>query len=198
MWRSSRASRPRAVRTALYKIYDEVVVNALDHYANTRSARGANRMRTLDIRVDATTGRVRVTNGGRGIPIRKLKKHGGVYAVELIMGHLLTSTNYRDEEERTTGGRNGYGAKCTNIYSTEFTVETCDGKRLYTQTWRRNMYDVGVRTSRRNGRTRRRTPRSTLFRISGASGSRASTPMRWTCSAAAPWTPPPGAAATWR
>lgn len=27
---------------------------------------------------------------------------------------------------QTTGGRNGYGAKLTNIYSTEFVVETCD------------------------------------------------------------------------
>lgn len=28
-----------------------------------------------------------------------------------------------------TGGRNGYGAKLTNIFSTEFVIETCDGKR---------------------------------------------------------------------
>lgn len=27
------------------------------------------------------------------------------------------------------GGRNGYGAKLANIFSTEFTVETCDGQR---------------------------------------------------------------------
>ncbi len=30
---------------------------------------------------------------------------------------------------QVTGGRNGYGAKLTNIFSTEFIVETCDGQR---------------------------------------------------------------------
>jgi DNA topoisomerase-2 len=41
------------------------------------------------------------------------------------------------------GGRNGYGAKLTNIFSTSFTVDTArDGKR-YTQTFRNNMSDVG-------------------------------------------------------
>ena len=31
--------------------------------------------------------------------------------------------------EQITGGRNGYGAKLANIFSSEFTVETCDGSR---------------------------------------------------------------------
>jgi len=35
--------------------------------------------------------------------------------------------------EQVTGGRNGYGAKLANIFSTEFTIETCDGKSLYKQ-----------------------------------------------------------------
>ena len=40
-----------------------------------------------------------------------------------------------------TGGRNGYGAKLANIFSTEFTIETCDGKRLrrYRQRFHANM-----------------------------------------------------------
>lgn len=129
---------------ALYKIVDEVVVNALDHWANTLKARAvAQRLRRLDISVDAASGRVTVENDGRGVPVKRLAKHGGVYAPELIFGRLLTSSNYRDDEERVTGGRNGYGVKCTNIYSTEFTVETCDGKKVYRQTWKRNMYEVG-------------------------------------------------------
>jgi DNA gyrase/topoisomerase IV subunit B len=42
-----------------------------------------------------------------------------------------------------TGGRNGYGAKLANIFSTEFTVEVADSVRrlLYKQTFRRNMSD---------------------------------------------------------
>jgi DNA topoisomerase-2 len=39
------------------------------------------------------------------------------------------------------GGRNGYGAKLANIFSTRFCIETYDGKsgRLYKQVWEKNM-----------------------------------------------------------
>jgi DNA topoisomerase-2 len=59
----------------------------------------------------------------------EIHKEEGVYVPELIFGHLLTSSNYDDAEKKTTGGRNGYGAKLTNIFSTEFVIETADGKR---------------------------------------------------------------------
>ncbi len=42
----------------------------------------------------------------------------------MIFGHLLTSSNYNDEEQKVTGGRNGFGAKLCNIFSTKFVVET--------------------------------------------------------------------------
>jgi DNA topoisomerase-2 len=42
---------------------------------------------------------------------------------------------------QVVGGRNGYGAKLANIFSTEFVIETCDGKRgrRYRQVFRNNM-----------------------------------------------------------
>ena len=51
-----------------------------------------------------------------------------VYVPEMIFGMLLTSSNYNDLEKEVTGGRNGYGAKLANIFSTEFTVETQSAK----------------------------------------------------------------------
>ena len=63
----------------------------------------------------------------------------------MIFGHLLTGSNYDDDKAKTTGGRNGYGAKLCNIFSTEFTIETQDsikGKR-YKQTWTNNMSCMG-------------------------------------------------------
>lgn len=44
---------------------------------------------------------------------------------------------------QVTGGRNGYGAKLANIFSTEFVIETCDGSRekRYKQTFTNNMSD---------------------------------------------------------
>lgn len=47
----------------------------------------------------------------------------------MIFGHLLTSSNYDDSEKKTTGGRNGFGAKLANIFSTQFMIETAESKR---------------------------------------------------------------------
>lgn len=47
----------------------------------------------------------------------------------MIFGELLTSSNYDDKEERTTGGRNGIGIKLANIFSTKFTIDIVDIKR---------------------------------------------------------------------
>lgn len=59
----------------------------------------------------------------------------------MIFGELLTGSNYDDFEKKTVGGRNGFGAKLCNVFSTEFTVEVQDsenGKR-FKQTWTDNM-----------------------------------------------------------
>ena len=67
--------------------------------------------------------KISVWNDGRGIPV-EMHKEQKVYVPTLIFGHLLTSSNYDDNQKKTTGGRNGYGAKLCNIFSTEFVVET--------------------------------------------------------------------------
>ena len=118
----------------LYKIFDEILVNAADNKVRDDS------MDTLKVDLDPATGTVNVYNNGDGIPV-EMHKEEGVYVPELIFGHLLTSSNYDDAEKKVTGGRNGYGAKLANIFSKEFVVETCDGarKRRYRQVWRDNM-----------------------------------------------------------
>lgn len=83
----------------------------------------------IQVEIDAEEGRISVYNNGDGVPV-EIHKEEGVYVPEMIFGHLLTSSNYNDAEKKTTGGRNGYGAKLANIFSTEFTIETADGKRL--------------------------------------------------------------------
>ena len=59
----------------------------------------------------------------------------------MIFGQLLTSSNYDDNEKKVTGGRNGFGAKLANIFSTKFIVETADSKhkKKYRQVFRNNM-----------------------------------------------------------
>jgi DNA topoisomerase-2 len=79
-------------------------------------------------------------NNGQGIPVVIHKEHG-IYVPHLIFGELLTGSNYDDKEKRTVGGRNGFGAKLANIYSTKFMVECGDSKnkKLFKMTWSKNM-----------------------------------------------------------
>lgn len=90
-------------------------------------------------------GEIKVLNNGAGVPV-EVHKTEGMYVPELIFGHLLTSSNYNDKEKKVTGGRNGYGAKLANIFSTKFVVETCDGKRQrrYKQVFKKNMTSRGA------------------------------------------------------
>ena len=111
----------------LFKIFDEILVNAADNYQNDKS------MKYIKVEIDRKNNRIKVKNGGKGIPIEIHKKYN-MYVPQLIFGNLLTSSNYNDDVKKVTGGRNGYGAKLTNIYSKTFIVETADestGKKYY-------------------------------------------------------------------
>ena len=62
-----------------------------------------------------------------------------------LIGHLLTSSNYNDNDKKTTGGRNGYGAKLTNIFSKKFIVETADARKgkVFKQVFSDNLKKIG-------------------------------------------------------
>lgn len=115
--------------SALLKIFDEILVNALDQHALH-----PQEVSKIDVRVDRDSGRICVSNNGNGIPIVKHDTEN-VYIPELIFGTLLTSSNYDDAEERTTGGRNGYGSKLTNIYSKEFALVVKDPENHKQCSW---------------------------------------------------------------
>ena len=122
----------------LYKIFDEIVVNAADNKQRDKN------MDTVKVTIDREQGEISVYNNGRGIPIEIHEKEM-IYIPEMIFGHLLTSSNYDDDAAKVTGGRNGYGAKLCNVFSTSFTLETADSKtkKKYTQTWTDNMSKMG-------------------------------------------------------
>ncbi|KAF8060944.1 DNA topoisomerase II [Lyophyllum atratum] len=130
-----------------FKIVDEIVVNAADNKINDAS------MDTLKVNIDIEECTISVYNNGRGIPI-EMHSTEKMYIPELIFGHLLSSSNYDDDEKKLTGGRNGYGAKLANIYSHEFTVETADKntQQKYKQTWTNNMSVCGKPKITKNAR----------------------------------------------
>ena len=118
----------------VYKIFDEIITNAADESQRNPV------VKTIDVKITDTE--ITVFNDGSGIPI-EIHKEYNIYVCELIFGNLLSSSNYDDSEKRTVGGLNGLGAKLTNIYSTEFTVETKHGNQVYTQTFKNNLSEIG-------------------------------------------------------
>ncbi|XP_078465385.1 DNA topoisomerase 2-alpha-like [Lampetra planeri] len=118
----------------LFKIFDEILVNAADN-----KQRDPN-MTCIKVIIDPENNKISVWNNGKGIPVveHKVEK---MYVPALIFGQLLTSSNYDDDEKKVTGGRNGYGAKLCNIFSTQFTVETScsESKKRFKQKWMNNM-----------------------------------------------------------
>lgn len=126
---------------ALYKIFDEILVNAADnvHRSDTMSEVRVN------IKHSARTPlSISIYNDGKTIPV-VMHSTEKVYVPELIFGHLLTSSNYDDSEQRFVGGRHGYGAKLTNIFSKSFVVELYDEERKlhYRQEFKDNMSVIG-------------------------------------------------------
>ncbi|XP_041811415.1 DNA topoisomerase 2-beta isoform X1 [Chelmon rostratus] len=118
----------------LYKIFDEILVNAADNKQRDKNMTG------IKITIDPESNTISVWNNGKGIPVVEHKDEK-MYVPALIFGHLLTSSNYDDDEKKVTGGRNGYGAKLCNIFSTKFTVETAckEYRHSFKQTWQNNM-----------------------------------------------------------
>src|SRR5210317_1995165 len=122
---------------ALLKIFDEILVNAID-----RNSMHPKNVSSISVDIDKDSGAVSIENNGPlgGIGVRMHEKEG-LWNRELTFGHLLTSTNYDDSKKRVVGGRNGYGAKLTNIYSSEFSIVIKDheNKQTYSQKWSKNM-----------------------------------------------------------
>ncbi len=127
---------------ALLKIFDEILVNAID-----RNSMYPKNVSSLGVSIDVTSGEITIENNGPlgGIAVKMHEKEG-IWNPELTFGHLLTSTNYDDTQKRVVGGRNGYGAKLTNVYSTKFSIKIKDGenKCIYTQEWSNNMKTCGI------------------------------------------------------
>ena len=117
----------------LLKIFDEILVNCVDR--NSLHPKGVTSI-AVSIESDSITIENNGPLGGLSVVLNEKE---AVYNPELVFGHLLTSTNYDDSQKRLCGGRNGYGAKLTNIYSSDFSIVIKDHetKQTYTQKWSR-------------------------------------------------------------
>jgi len=119
----------------LQRIFEEILLNSFD-----QTVRRDTNTTQIKVKIDKEKNEITIWNNGKGIPII-YKESEKVYIPEMIFGMLLTSGNYNKNEKRITGGKNGYGAKLTNIFSDEFKLETVDAerKKKFQMTWKNNM-----------------------------------------------------------
>jgi DNA topoisomerase-2 len=128
--------RKIAMVPGLYKLFDEILVNAAD---NKQRDTKDHVMTRLDVTL--TKSCVTVKNNGFGISVKRHEDYPELRIPELIFGHLLTSSNFDDDIKQTVGGTHGLGAKLVNIYSVDFTIviKDAEAQKEYRQTWRANM-----------------------------------------------------------
>lgn len=106
------------------KLFDEVISNSADH---SKRADGKN-LDTIRVEVDREAGEIIVFDNG-GIPVIKHKEYDQ-WIPEMIF-ELRAGSNFDDTDEAMLTGQNGEGAALTNIFSTKFVVETCDGSNKF-------------------------------------------------------------------
>ena len=124
------------------RLFLEIVSNAGDN-ADASRRMGVN-PGSIDVVMDKQW--IKVRNGGESIPIEKHKTFTDKYIPDIIFGQLRSSSNYDTSVIRMGCGRNGFGAKLTNIFSDVFVVKIGDPKNKleYTGVWREHMKEGPV------------------------------------------------------
>lgn len=125
----------------LLKLIDEIISNSVDEHRHNNSMFNLNKI-SVSIHPN---GLCRIEDNG-GIGVKKHPKYTKFLRPELMFGHLRTSTNYNDTMQRNKVGTNGLGSKLTNIFSTEFSVETHDSTNGVILQWSNNMGEIAPYT----------------------------------------------------
>ena len=127
---------------AFLQCVEEIMMNAADRVAAFHESNSTIKEKTKTIKIEVTEDYVSVYNDGDGIDSEIVEEYG-IHAPELIFGHLRSSSNYEDSNKRLNSGRNGLGAKITNVFSKKFTVETVSPSGFkYRQVFEDNMSKI--------------------------------------------------------
>lgn len=150
---------------ALLKIFDEILVNAIDNLSRNSS----KPLTTIELNFkkneEFKTFEISIKNDGPSIPIEQYHIHErdvdeaeddykarmeieklqeGKYIPEVVFSTFRSSSNYDKAEDSTriTGGTNGIGAKLTAVFSKLFKVRIENSGKLYEQEIRNHCRDV--------------------------------------------------------
>jgi len=92
------------------------------------------------------------------------------YVAETVFSNLRAGSNFNDTEDQQLIGTNGVGATLTNVLSTEFSVESVDGKNRFHQTFYKGMRErtePTVKADKRNFTKITFTPDYEFFKLKG-------------------------------
>jgi DNA topoisomerase-2 len=147
---------------AFIKIFSEILDNAIDE--------GKRATGILDtIKVDISFDEISIQDNGRGIPV-EIHEQTGTYIAETVFSNLRAGSNFNDDEDQSLIGTNGVGSTLTNVLSTDFKVESCDGKKKLTQKfWNgmRDRSDPEIKPFTTKGTKITFTPDYEFFKLSG-------------------------------
>ncbi len=127
------------------KIVDEIFQNMIDRTNKD------DKMRRIDVVVDEERGLIRARNDGCGMLVEKPDRAANPSAPDalwptILFTEIMAGGNFveMDGMEHHQGGRNGVGAKATNVCSKRFRVTVGDivNKRHFVQEWTNGMKDT--------------------------------------------------------
>src|ERR1700743_1669484 len=124
---------------ALWKILDEPIVNAIDHFVRCINTPSPVTVIKIDIESD---GRIRIYNNGPGIdiaphPVASKALGRPLLVPTFVFGVLFQGSNKVRAPDSIIGGTNGLGVKLSNCFAKDFILETVDATRglYFIQRW---------------------------------------------------------------
>ena len=113
------------------KLFDEILSNSIDEH------RRNPKLNEIRVEFNLDESSISVWDNG-GIPVKKHPEHKE-WIPEMIFSNLKAGSNFDDTQDRNVAGTNGVGSTLTNIFSTKFIINTCDGTNKFSQTFTNNM-----------------------------------------------------------
>lgn len=150
---------------ALVKIFSEILDNAIDESRRAPESLDSIRVTFED------DGSISVQDNGRGIPVQ-IHEQTGKYIAETVFSNLRAGSNFNDEDDQQLIGTNGVGSTLTNVLSTHFRIESCDGKKLFKQDFWSGMRERDEPTIKVDTKNRTKitfTPDYEFFKLPGLS-----------------------------
>lgn len=110
---------------AFVKIFSEILDNAIDEGKRAPDV-------LTQIKIEIKDNEISISDNGRGIPV-EIHDQTGLYIAETVFSNLRAGSNFNDNEDQSLIGTNGVGSTLTNVLSSSFRIESCDGKKKLTQ-----------------------------------------------------------------